>query len=81
MVQSKVGYLLGVTYILTPRVFGQKRRNLAPLSYPGLLDLAFECHGQQPRPYDVIGIPFIVDYRPCFYTKQNSLFSHVMDQS
>ena len=35
-------------------MFGQKRRHLAPLSYPGLLDLAFKCYGQHPRPYEVI---------------------------
>ena len=27
---------------------------MAPLSYPGLLDLAFKCYGQHPRPYEVI---------------------------
>ena len=27
---------------------------LASLSCPGLLDLTLECHGQQPRPYEVI---------------------------
>ena len=39
---------------LLPCVFGQKWRDLAPLSYPRLLSLALECHGQQPRPYEVI---------------------------
>ena len=38
---------------LIPRVFGQKRRDLAPLSYPGLLDLTLKCHVQQPRPYEI----------------------------
>ena len=47
-----VGYLMGVNLI--PRVFGQKRRDLAPLSYPRLLDLTLKCYGQQPRPYEVI---------------------------
>ena len=35
-------------------MFGKKRRHLAPISHPGLLDLAFECHGQHPRLYEVI---------------------------
>ncbi len=39
---------------LIPQVFGQKRRHFAPLSYPGLLNLTFESHGQQPRPYEII---------------------------
>ena len=39
---------------LITRVFVQKRRYLASLSYPRLLDLALEFHGQQPRPYEVI---------------------------
>ena len=47
-----VGYLMGVNLI--PRVFGQKRRDLAPLSYPRLLDLTLECHGQQSRPSGII---------------------------
>ena len=35
-------------------LFGQKMRDLAPLSYLGLLDLTLEYHGQQPRTYEVI---------------------------
>ena len=38
---------MGVTY----RLFGQKRRHLAPL---GCWTMAFKCHGQHPRPYEVI---------------------------
>ena len=39
---------------LIPRVFGQKRRDLTPLTYTWLLDLKLECHGKKPYPYDVI---------------------------
>ena len=39
---------------LVPRVFGQKWRLFSPLSYLWLLVLAFECHEQHPRPYEVI---------------------------
>ena len=35
------------------RVFLQKRRDLATLSYPWLLDLTLQSHGAQPRPYEV----------------------------
>ncbi len=38
---------------LIARVFGQKRRHLATFSYPGLLNLAFDCDGQHLRPYEV----------------------------
>ena len=30
-------------------MFGRKRRYLASLSYPGLLDLTLKCHGQQQK--------------------------------
>ena len=39
---------------LIERVLGQKRRDMAPLSYPWLFDLTLECHGQQHCPYEVI---------------------------
>ena len=39
---------------LIPWVFGQKRRYLAPLGYPGLLDLTLKCHGHQTCLYEVI---------------------------
>ena len=38
-------------------MFALKRRDLAPLSYPGLLDMTLKCHGQQPNPYEVNKIP------------------------
>ena len=38
---------------LIPKVFGRKRRDLAFLSYPWLLNLTLECHEQHPRPYVV----------------------------
>ena len=31
-----------------------KGRHLAPLSYPEMFELAFECKGQHSRPYEVI---------------------------
>ena len=39
---------------LIPRVFGRKRKDLTPLSYPELLDLTLKCHEQQPYSYKVI---------------------------
>ena len=45
---------MGVTLPNTLGFFLQKKRNLAPLIYPGLLDMAFECQEQHPRPYEVI---------------------------
>ena len=51
-------------FYLIFRVFGEQRRDQATLSYPWLLDLTLECHGQQPRPYNVvnmqIGYPFMI---------------------
>ena len=38
---------------IIPRVFVQKRRYLAHLSYPKLLDLTLECQGQLLRPYKI----------------------------
>ena len=38
---------------LITRVFGQKRRDLAPHIYPLFLDLTLKCDRQQPHQYDV----------------------------
>ena len=36
-------------------MFGlEGKGDLASFSYPWLLDLSLECHGQQPRLYEVI---------------------------
>ena len=43
-----------VLLILIQQVFGQKMRDLAPLSYPGLFDLLLKC--QQPRSYEVVSM-------------------------
>ena len=40
-----------VLFNLISRKFEQKRRDLAPLSYSGLLDLTLKCHRQQNRLY------------------------------
>ncbi len=39
---------------LTPLMFGQKRRDTIPLSYPWLLNLMLGCHGHQPQSFEVI---------------------------
>ena len=50
---QRVGWRMGATTLI-PWVFGRKRRDLAPLINPGLLDLALKCHWQQPRPYEEV---------------------------
>ena len=42
-----------VLFTLIPRVFGKRRRYLAPLSYPWLVHMTLDCNGQQPCPYEV----------------------------
>ena len=37
-------------------MFGQKGRDLAPLSYTKLFDLTLKDHGQQTRPHEVIDV-------------------------
>ena len=58
-------------------VFGQNRRDLAPLSYPWLLDLTLECHGQQPRPYGVINNILKDLHSLISYTKQCDFISAI----
>ena len=67
---------------LMPQLFGQKRRYYVSLSYPGLLDLAFECHGQHPHPYEVMNhityfsallFHLLVEHRPRSMVPKSSL--------
>ena len=39
-----------IKVMIGPWVFGRKRSDLTPLSYPGLLDLTLKCHGQHLHP-------------------------------
>ena len=65
-----VGFML---LKLIPRVFVQKRRYLAHLSYPKLLDLTLECQGQLLRPYRIL--KYLVLTEKKFLEKNNCYIS------
>ena len=51
---QRVGGLIDVTL---PNTLGVgKRRDLAHLDYPGLLDMTLQCYAHQARPYEVIDL-------------------------